>query len=248
MRTLEFFVRKQVVHWENPCKKPIELSRGVVFADFGFDDEWDALSITVVFTHEILQESVSVIWTGEPIPVPPEVLHHGRVFVSAVGYGAAGNVRLTTKRMDQPIFVLQAGDIEGAAPENTAPELWEQVISIVGGYYIPHIAEDGTLSWSANRDGMPEIPEQNIKGPSGVYIGSGEMPEGYNVQIDPNGLPTEDRGKLVYIDKDGVWSPLSLGPGLKIANGVLMLDGGMAAASAILGSALVGSAVVGNGG
>ena len=27
------------------------------------------------------------------------------------------------------------------------------------------------------------------KGDSGVYIGSGEMPEGYNVQIDPNGTP-----------------------------------------------------------
>ena len=25
------------------------------------------------------------------------------------------------------------------------------------------------------------------RGPSGVYVGSGEMPEGYNVQIDPNG-------------------------------------------------------------
>jgi hypothetical protein len=26
-----------------------------------------------------------------------------------------------------------------------------------------------------------------FKGESGVYVGSGEMPEGYNVQIDPNG-------------------------------------------------------------
>ena len=25
------------------------------------------------------------------------------------------------------------------------------------------------------------------KGESGVYVGSGDMPEGYNVQIDPNG-------------------------------------------------------------
>lgn len=132
MRTLEFFVRKQVVHWENPCKKPIELSRGVVFADFGFDDEWSGLSITVIFTHEILRTSVSVVWAGEPIPVPPEVLHHGWVFVSAVGYGDDGNVRLTTKRMDPPVFVLQAGDIEGAAPKNVTPELWEQILTIIG--------------------------------------------------------------------------------------------------------------------
>ena len=29
--------------------------------------------------------------------------------------------------------------------------------------------------------------KQGERGPSGVYVGSGEMPEGYNVQIDPNG-------------------------------------------------------------
>lgn len=31
--------------------------------------------------------------------------------------------------------------------------------------------------------------DKGDKGDSGVYIGSGEMPEGYNVQIDPNGTP-----------------------------------------------------------
>nr|DAT41335.1 MAG TPA: hypothetical protein [Bacteriophage sp.] len=29
------------------------------------------------------------------------------------------------------------------------------------------------------------------QGVSGVYVGSGDMPEGYNVQIDPNGMATE---------------------------------------------------------
>ncbi|MBQ6707585.1 MAG: collagen-like protein [Clostridia bacterium] len=41
-----------------------------------------------------------------------------------------------------------------------------------------------------------EQGEQGIQGASGVYIGSGEMPDGYNVQIDPNGnavnLATEE--------------------------------------------------------
>ena len=32
---------------------------------------------------------------------------------------------------------------------------------------------------------------QGIQGVSGVYIGSGEMPDGYNVQIDPGGTPTD---------------------------------------------------------
>lgn len=39
------------------------------------------------------------------------------------------------------------------------------------------IAEDGNLLFDSKK----------IEGTSGVYIGSGEMPEGYNVQIDPEG-------------------------------------------------------------
>ena len=44
--------------------------------------------------------------------------------------------------------------------------------------------------------GTPGVPgERGVKGDkgdpgvSGVYVGSGEMPEGYNVKIDPNGIP-----------------------------------------------------------
>lgn len=251
MQTLEFAINKQVIRWENPCRKPVENSKGVVYAHFTFDEEWEGLNPTVVFDNEFAKEPVGVIWTGEPIQVPPEVLMQGRLRVSVLGFGDGGKTRLTTKRMEPPILVSPSGPVEAVEPEEATPELWEQAMALVGGYYTPDVSEAGTLSWSANRDSMPEIPDRNIRGPqglSGVYVGSGEMPEGYNVQIDPDGLPTEDRGKLVYIDKDGVWSPVSLGPGLKIANGVLMLDGGLATASAILGSALVGNAVVGNGG
>ena len=41
------------------------------------------------------------------------------------------------------------------------------------------------------QDGSPGIAgkdgEQGPPGVSGVYVGSGDMPEGYNVQVDPNG-------------------------------------------------------------
>lgn len=55
-------------------------------------------------------------------------------------------------------------------------------------------------------------PEQleNLRGPhgvSGVYVGSGEMPEGYNVQVDPEGNATdfgeEYAGSLLYVTADG---------------------------------------------
>lgn len=39
-----------------------------------------------------------------------------------------------------------------------------------------------------------ETGERGEQGVSGVYVGSGEMPQGYNVQIDPDGTPTSGGG------------------------------------------------------
>ena len=63
-----------------------------------------------------------------------------------------------------------------------------------GGYYAPAVDADGNLSWTASKADMPAVDGANIKGPqgvSGVYVGSGDMPAGYNVQIDPNGTPSD---------------------------------------------------------
>ena len=43
----------------------------------------------------------------------------------------------------------------------------------------------------ANGDYKGDIGPQGPQGVSGVYLGSGEMPEGYDVQIDPTGEPIE---------------------------------------------------------
>lgn len=62
-----------------------------------------------------------------------------------------------------------------------------------GGYYSPSVDADGNLKWTASKTDMPAIDGTNIKGPkgvSGVYVGSGDMPDGYNVQIDPDGTPS----------------------------------------------------------
>ena len=63
-----------------------------------------------------------------------------------------------------------------------------------GGYYAPAVDADGNLSWTASKADMPTVDGANIKGPqgkSGVYVGSGDMPDGYNVQIDPDGTPSD---------------------------------------------------------
>ena len=47
---------------------------------------------------------------------------------------------------------------------------------------------DGAVIYITDKEGTTEATISNGKdGNPGVYIGSGDMPEGYNVQIDPNG-------------------------------------------------------------
>ena len=36
-----------------------------------------------------------------------------------------------------------------------------------GGYYIPSVSDDGTLSWEASTEDMPSVPSTNIRGPQG---------------------------------------------------------------------------------
>lgn len=63
-----------------------------------------------------------------------------------------------------------------------------------GGYYTPIVDDEGNLTWVASKEDMPEVESANIKGPtgdSGVYVGSGDMPEDCNIQIDPTGEAVE---------------------------------------------------------
>lgn len=65
---------------------------------------------------------------------------------------------------------------------------------------------------SVTMTGSPEYPVLNLnlprggnglkgdKGDSGVYVGSGEMPDGYNVQIDPDGDVVEFPASSVRLD------------------------------------------------
>lgn len=36
-----------------------------------------------------------------------------------------------------------------------------------GGYYVPYVSDDGTLTWTASKDDMETVPLANIKGPAG---------------------------------------------------------------------------------
>lgn len=53
------------------------------------------------------------------------------------------------------------------------------------------------LEQGVNEDGGIKLTFGLSKGISGVYIGDGDLPDGYNVRIDPNGDPT-DTGGLMF--------------------------------------------------
>lgn len=64
-------------------------------------------------------------------------------------------------------------------------------------------------------------------GKSGVYVGSGEMPEGYDVQIDPSGDLDFEAGvpRVLYLDENGEFSLLNAGEGFDIENGTIVAVG-----------------------
>lgn len=65
-----------------------------------------------------------------------------------------------------------------------------------GGYYVPHVDDEGNLSWAASEVDMPSIASVNIKGKdgengkSGVHVDNEEPTDpSVNVWIDPDGEP-----------------------------------------------------------
>lgn len=131
--TLDFAVSKQQLTWTNPCRNPIEGTAGVVKAQFAVDSEWDKLTITAVFENDgLLEQPEPVLWVGDPVTVPALALSvAGRLRVGLVGYGDDGNIRLTTRRMAQGIPVLPSAGTGGAAVDPD-PELWKQILAIIG--------------------------------------------------------------------------------------------------------------------
>lgn len=67
-----------------------------------------------------------------------------------------------------------------------------------GGYYAPAVDDDGNLSWTASKTGMPDVPGTNIKGPQGATGATGPQgPQGIQGETGPQG-PAGADGKSAY--------------------------------------------------
>lgn len=166
MHILEFNVQKQLIS-HNRCRPLIADSVGHVYARFTLDDEWTGLAVAAVFENTAAAEPVSVPLSADIIEVPSEVLIDGHLSVSLVGLAEEGKTRLPTAQMTIPIKVYRAGHLIGVDPQQHTPEIWEQLLALIGP--VSHLDTEDRSSLVA------AINEVLRRGGSGN--GSGELPD-----------------------------------------------------------------------
>lgn len=132
MHTLIFNISDQVLAWVNPCRVPVEQTRGYLFAQFAWDDEWDEMSRTAVFRANALPPVMIPLGDGDTVQVPPECLVRGQLAVGLIGLDQGGSVRLVTRQMQRGIPLAPSSPVDGDPPEDITLEAWEQVLGSIG--------------------------------------------------------------------------------------------------------------------
>ena len=141
---------------------------------FAFDAQWQEALKTARFQTESTYQDV--LFRGNCCPVP--VFSGARKLEVGV---FSGNLRTTT-----PARIALREGIRSAwgPPEDPAPNLYDQLLETVS---------DTSLSLEELRDGVALTvrfhggEQTAFLRHSEVYVGSGPMPEGYRVQVDPTG-------------------------------------------------------------
>lgn len=91
------------------------------------DAEWDGVTPVIMFGDQY--NATSVIYTGEPVFVPANVmLNTGGVDLSVTGYDSSGEMRLVTVKAVSVFEVIASGAYDGEAEEASDPTLLGQVL------------------------------------------------------------------------------------------------------------------------
>ena len=159
---------------------------------FDLDGEWDALPVrTARFQTE--NGFTDVSFRGDTCPIP--VIPYARRLEIGV---YAGNLKTTT-----PASVFLKAGIRSAwgAPEDPLPSVYDQLMEhLMDSSVELETLQDGVRLTVRYRGGA----ETCFLRHSEVYVGSGEMPEGYRVQLDPSTAPPVLRVR----DTQGNYIPL----------------------------------------
>lgn len=199
---LTFTVEDQEIT-RTDTEKVIAGSVNYVQAVFIFDEAWSGLTITAYFQIGSIRRAVMDVKSGVAVTVPWEVLRPGNLHVYVEGYD--GTVRLTAARMRRPVRIFASGRGHCSEPAGVpSKDVYEQLLDafqaskeLVQEVYDD--AQSGNLDgkgleflWDGTclgvrKEGQQDYLFSDLIGDSGVYVGSGEVPSGCRVQIDPEG-------------------------------------------------------------
>lgn len=161
-------------------------------AVFDFDEEWESLPArTARFQTE--NGYTDIVFRGNRCPIPP--IHYARMLEIGV---YAGNLKTTT-----PARISLREGIRAAwgTPEDPAPSIYDQLMDMIMDSWVDLVTvRDGVQIKLHFRGGE----STGFLRHSEVYVGSGEMPEGYRVQLDPTVSPPALRVR----DLEGNYIPL----------------------------------------
>lgn len=99
------------------------------------DSEWDGLSLRFVFrnvnaTGSIEREVIASDLSA--VPVAPECIRVGHLFITAVGVADGGATRLTTADMPFGKKISPVAALMATAPDAITPTQFEQMLSLIG--------------------------------------------------------------------------------------------------------------------
>lgn len=156
---------------------------------FRFPFSWEGYTKTVVFKNStgvynvILDIASDLCYSYNECYIPHEVLTAEGFKVSV--FGVKGDSIATSE--EDEIVVKQSGYARGQSPADFTQTEYEQLLNIANDtkYIAQSVRDDADRGLFHGIRGQKG--EKGDPGVSGVYVGSGDMPEGYNVQIDPDG-------------------------------------------------------------
>ena len=112
-----------------------EGSLNKLFCRVTADSEWDGLSVRFIYRNvnatgiverEVIANDLS------SVPVAPECIRNGYLFITAVGVADGGNTRLTTAPMQFGKYISPVAALIAAAPDAVTPTRFEQLLSLIG--------------------------------------------------------------------------------------------------------------------
>lgn len=177
------------------AERLISGSINIYTCEFTFDSSWDGYLVTAVFS--IANKVVNRAIVDGKCDIPPEVLRPNM----RLRIGVFGNdgVRTRPTTYSEWIPVEQGTDTDGKTGKPPEPNVYEQ--------WMNHI--DNKLDEMEEAEAAREEAEiareeaEKIRGKSAVYVGSGDCPEGFNIQIDPDGETWNDGGNEVFVAEYG---------------------------------------------